>query len=118
MKRPLEEDLGNYIIELEAVGEDKRISRLEREEAERVAEERRREREAEAERNRIEAERVDHLRQLAAEWREARELREFLEVVEAKESRSEEVMQWVRWGHSVADHLDPVLNREYAEKIR
>ena len=111
----LEDQLGEFIVNIEAGAKLHRKREEEEEERRRVEAEARARREAEEERRRREAEREAHLVELAAQWRSATDVREFLSALERDHRSIDGVEEVLVWGRQVADRIDP-LNR--AAEIR
>lgn len=107
-RRKLEDQVGEFIVAVESIGEEKRRYEEELERRrQREAEERARIAE-EQERRRHEAEREARLVDLSREWRTATDLREFLAELERRAQGNEGAAEVIAWGMRVADKLDPL----------
>lgn len=106
--RPLETLLGQVVVGIEAIGEEGRIRRLEREEEERRraaawrVEEGRRRKEA------LHAEAVDELLKLAEDRDRADSIRRFLKQLATTSPANELAREWIPWASRIADWLDPL----------
>jgi hypothetical protein len=86
--------------------EERRIEKLEWEEKERIAGERRRH-------QNLELLRAESMDELMGKWRNAADIREFIEAVEARVARSDKsgiADEWIEWASNYADNLDPLTD--------
>lgn len=107
-RRSLEDQVGDFVVGIEAIGHAERLRANEREERERDEAERRA-RALEEERRRLEeARRVEQLVGLAERWRSARTVREFLADLERRSGEVDGLAALIEWGRRAADSLDPL----------
>lgn len=107
-RRTVEDQLGEFIVGIEAVGNLHRRREEERKEGERIEAEERARRKEEEETKRREADREARLVELASRWRASGDLRGFLLALERHQHSAEGIEEVIEWGHRVADRLDPL----------
>lgn len=114
-EKPIEKELGRFIVGLHACAQVMRQARLEREQAERQREITRREQERRARLEAYQAWLAKHLARQAAAHREAEMIREFLASLKGRDGRLGEdgsSSEWLKWAIQEADRLDPLTNEE------
>ena len=109
-RRTVEDQLGDFIVGIEAVGDLHRRREEERKERERIEAEERARRKEEEERKRREAEREARLVEMASRWRSSGNLREFLLALEHHQPHVEGIEEVIVWGREVADRMDPLAS--------
>jgi hypothetical protein len=111
-KRRLEEQIGEFIVTLEAIGRVERQRAVEREAEERRQEEARPRARAEEARRLAEAKRVERLADLADQWDSAQRVRAFVEAVAAVASNGDGLDEFLAWARRAAQRLDPLSDPE------
>lgn len=116
---PLENRLGDFIVELVYTANASKIIRKKRElEWERRRAEERREAELEALKDK-EKRKIKHLKALVFDWEKACSIRSFLKILEndthkkiISSSEKENIYKWISWAKQKADWLDPFIGAE------
>lgn len=111
-RRTLEDQLGDFIVGIEAIGELNRKREEEWEEQRRIDAEERARLQAEEDRKRHEAEREARLIEMASRWRASGDLRGFLLALEHHQHSVEGIEEIIAWGRRIAERLDPLSKPE------
>src|SRR5262249_17062822 len=111
-KQRVEECLGAFILQLEAVANSIKPRREKQEEQERDRLAWEDERAEALQRIREEEERIETLREQAAAWEESQRIRRFVDAVRLRQKRGTTTYvadaAWLRWATEQADRLDPL----------
>lgn len=105
----LEDRLGEILIAIFSVINDKKLAREEREEAERKRAEEQRKKEERRKRYNEEIAKTNALVNQAEDYAIACKIRAMVEAVEAKETLDAETLQWIAWAKAKADWYDPTV---------
>lgn len=109
-RRTLEDQLGEFIVGIEAIGELNRQREEEWEARRRIEAEERARIQAEEDRKRHEAEREARLIEMASRWRASGDLRGFLLALEHHQHSVEGIEEVIEWGRRVANRMDPLAS--------
>ena len=109
-RRTVEDQLGEFIVGIEAIGDLHRQREEKRKERERIEAEERARRKEDEERKRREAEREARLVAMASRWRSSGDLRAFLLALEDSQPSTEGIEEVIEWGRRVADRMDPLAS--------
>ncbi|MBQ6466606.1 MAG: hypothetical protein IJJ61_01570 [Clostridia bacterium] len=108
----IENRVGEILLALYAESEVVKKYRLEREEAERKAEEERKRKEQIRERYNDEIDRFEALENEATDYNLATMIRNYISAVESKSEIDEQTKEWVKWAKAKADWIDPTVSAE------
>jgi hypothetical protein len=115
-KRRLEEQIGEFIVTLEALGRVERQRAVECEAEERRREEARAQARADEARRLAEAKRVERLSHLADRGDSARRVRAFVEAIAAVASNGDGLDEFLAWARRAAEQIDPLTDPERATR--
>ena len=108
--RGLENRVGEMLISLYMESEAVRIDREAKEAAARKAEEEKRQKELRQQRYNDEVDRINALKQEAADFETACNIRAYIAAVEGKSDSSDEQKEWIAWAKAKADWYDPTMD--------
>lgn len=108
---PLEERLGDILIELYVAAENTKRDRLRKEEAERQRREEERKREERRKRHDLEVDKTLALKHEAEDYDIACKIRQYIAAYVAAHS-DEDLSEWAEWATGKADWYDPTVSRE------
>ena len=108
---PLEERLGDILIEMYIAAENTKQDRLRREEAERQRQEEKRKREERRKRHDLEVDKTLALKHEAEDYDIACKIRQYISAYVSAHP-DEDLSEWVEWATAKADWYDPTVSRE------